>query len=135
MITQRNVLKRGNARLKLLCEELVRLLRLYITPNIRLTGRQRLRKLRIDSLLSFILLVLLIILALQCVLIYYKVHRSIHVENVTYARTGLTSLSCYSNYKDTTLCCAEKPYLITSFINSSKNPVETYECYKFKDID
>lgn len=127
--------RRRKSRLKLLCRELVKSLKLYITPNIRLTGRQRLRKLRVDNLLSFILLVLLIILALQCVFIYYKFHRSIHVENVTYTRTGLTSLSCYSNYKDTTLCCAEMPYIITSFINSSKKPVEIYECYKFKDID
>lgn len=134
MSNQRNVVKRGQFRLKQFWRKLTKLLKLYLTPDIRLTGRQRLRKLRLDSLLSFILLVLLIILALQCVFIYYKFHRSIHIENVTYSRTGLTSLSCYSNYKGTTLCCAEKPYVITSFINSSKNPVETYECYKFKDI-
>ena len=122
-------------RFKLLYKKLVRLLKLYLTPNIRLTGRQRLKKLRGDKLLSFILLVLLIILALQCVHIYHKVHRSIHIENVTFTRTGYTSLSCYSNYRGTILCCSDKPYLITSFINSSKNPVETYECYKFKKLE
>ena len=135
MTNQRNVIKRRKFRLKRFRGKLAKLLKLYLTPSIRLTGRQRLRRLRIDSLLSLILLVLLIMLALQCVFIYYKFHRNIHIENVTYTQTGLTSLSCYSNYKDTTLCCAEKPYIITSFINSSKKPVEIYECYKFKDID
>jgi hypothetical protein len=119
---------------KLLYKKLVKLLKLYTTPNIRLTGRQRLRKLRVDRLLSFILLVLLIILALQCAHIYHKVHRSIHIENVTFVRTGYTSLSCYYNYRGTILCCANNPYLITSFINSSKNSVETFECYKFQKI-
>jgi len=135
MIAQRNIVKRRKSRLKLLCGELVKLLKLYLSTNAKLTGRQRLTKLRIETFLSYLLLVVLIILALQCVYLYHKVHRSIHIEDDKYVHTGYTNVSCYSNYRGTTICCADKPYLITSFINSSKNPVETYECYKFKDID
>ena len=113
MIFWRNILKRRKNKFKLLCENLVRLLKLYLTPNTKLTGRQRLTKLRIETFLSYILLLVLIILALQSAFIYYKVHRSIQIESVTFARTGLTSLSCYSNYRGTILCCADDPYLNT----------------------
>ena len=135
MITQRNVVKIKEISLKQFCGKPTKLLKLYLTPNTKLTGRQRLKKLRIETFLSYILLLVLIILALQSALIYHKAHKSIHIMNVTFARTGYTSLSCYSNYRGTILCCADDPYLVTSFINNSWKPFGTYECYKFKDID
>jgi len=135
MIAQRNIVKRRETRLKLLCGKLVKLLKLYLTPNTKLTGRQRLTKLRIETFLSYLLLVVLIIFTLQCVYLYYKVHGSIHIENIKYVHTGYTNVSCYSNYRGTTICCANRPYLTTNFINDSRKPFRTYECYKFKDID
>ena len=113
----------------------VRLLKLYLTPNARLSGRQRLRKLRIDTLISNIILVLLIMAILLSILSYYKIHHSIYIENATYVQTGKTSLSCYSNARGTMICCADKSYLTTRFINSSRKPLGTYECYKYEDID
>ena len=132
MIVQGNAVKRRKVRFKLLHKKLVKLLKLYLTPNIRLTGRQRLTKLRIETFLSYILLLVLLILGIQYIYIYYEVHKDIHIENITFPKTGYTSISCYSNYKGTNLCCADNPYLITSFINNSRRPVATYECYKFK---
>jgi len=113
----------------------VRILNLYLTQNTKLTGRQRLTKLRVENILSCLLLILLFIFALECAYIYYKFHNAIHFENIRFEKTGYTPLSCYSNYRGTVICCADRAYLKTRFINDSEKPYETYECYKFKDID
>jgi len=134
MITQRNVVKRRKVRFKLFCGDLLKLLKIYFTPHIRLTGRQRLTKLRVETFASYLLLILLLILALQWVYFYYEVHKSIHIENATFFRTGYTSINCYSNYRGTSICCADKHYFTTTFINNSKKTVGLYECYKFKDL-
>ena len=125
-----NIIKR--IKLKHLYKLFVRQLKLYLTRNEKLTGRQRLTKLRIETLLSYILLVVLLLLGLQYIYIYYEIHNAIHIENITFPKTGYTSISCYSNYKGTNLCCADNPYLITSLINNSRKPFGTYECYKFQ---
>jgi len=130
-----NVFKMGWIKLKHLYRFAVRILNLYLTQNTKLTGRQRLTKLRVENILSCLLLILLFIFALQCAYIYYKFHYAIHLENIRFDKTGYTNLSCYSNYRDTLICCADRPYLKTSFINSSRKPLRTYECYKYEDID
>ena len=135
MVIQWNTVKRRKVRFKLLCGKLLKVQKLYFTPHIRLTGRQRLTKLRVETFVSYILLIVLLILALQWVHIYYEVHKSIHIENVTFVHTGYTSISCYSNYRDTSICCADKHYLTTIFLNNSRKTVEIYECYKFKDLE
>jgi hypothetical protein len=132
---QENVLKMGWIKLKHLYRFAVRILNLYLTQNTKLTGRQRLMKLKVENMLSYLLLIFLIIFALQCAYIYYKFHNAIHLENVRFEKTGYTNLSCYSNYIGTTLCCADRPYLKTRFVNESRKPFGTYECYKYSDID
>jgi len=132
---QRNVFKMGWIKLKHLYRFAVRILNLYLTQNTKLTGRQRLMKLKVENMLSYLLLILLIIFALQCAYIYHKFHNAIHLENIRYEKTGYTNLSCYSNYRDTLICCADRAYLKTSFINDSRKPFGTYECYKYEDID
>ena len=92
-------------------------------------------KLRVETFVSYLLLILLLILALQWVYFYYEVHKSIHIENVTFVHTGYTPISCYSNYRGTSICCADKHYFTTTFINNSKKTVGIYECYKFKDLE
>ena len=130
-----NVFRMGWIKLKHLYRFAVRILNLYLTQNTKLTGRQRLMKLKVENMLSYLLLILLFIFALQCAYIYYKFHYAIHLENIRFDKTGYTNLSCYSNYRDTLICCADRPYLKTSFINSSRKPLRTYECYKYEDID
>ena len=135
METQRNVVKRRKDRFKVLCANILKLLKIYFTPHIRLTGRQRLTKLRVETFVSYILLIVLFILALQWVCFYYEIHKKIHIENVTFVHTGYTSISCYSNYRDTSICCADKHYFTTTFLNNSRKTVRIYECYKFKDFE
>jgi hypothetical protein len=110
----------------------IKLLKIYLARNERLTGKQRLTKLRVETFFSYVLLIILLILGILYIYIYYEVHHDIHIENIEFPKTGYTSISCYSNYRGTNLCCADNPYLMTSFVNSSKRPIATYECYKFK---
>ena len=131
----RERVKTGGVKLKHLWKLSVKLIKLYFTPNTKLTGRQRLMKLKVENMLSYLLLILLIIFALQCAYIYHKFHNAIHLENIRYEKTGYTNLSCYSNYRDTTICCADRPYLTTRFINDSRKPFGTYECYKFENLE
>jgi len=135
MDTQRNVVKRRKIRFKLFCGKLLKVQKLYFTPHARLTGRQRLTKLRIETFISYLLLIVLLILALQWLHIYYEVHKSIHIENVSFVHTGYTSISCYSNYRHTSICCADKHYFTTTFLNNSRKTIGIYECYKFKDLE
>ena len=128
----RKVIITSRRELKHMYKGSIKLLKVYLTRNEKLTGKQRLTKLRIETLLSYILLVMLLILGILYVYIYHEVHNDIHIENIKFPKTGYTSISCYSNYKGTNLCCADNPYLMTSFVNSSKRPIATYECYKFK---
>ena len=130
-----NVFRMGWIKLKHLYRFAVRILNLYLIPNTKLTGRQRLKKLKVENILSYLLLIALLIFALECAYIYYKFHNAIHFENIRFEKTGYTPLSCYSNYRDTLICCADRPYLKTSFVNKSRKPFGTYECYKYKEID
>jgi hypothetical protein len=123
-------------RLKHRHKRIVQLLKLYYTPSAKLTGKQRLTKLKIGEVLSYILLILLIILALLGVFTYYKVHNSIHIHNITYSNMGHTSMSCYSNFRNTRICCSDDPSLTIRFKNNSKKkPFRVYECSKFKKIE
>jgi hypothetical protein len=123
-------------RLKHCYKRIVKQLKLYHTPSAKLTGKQRLAKLRMGEVLSYILLMLLIILALLGVFTYYKVHHSIHIYNITYSNMGHTSMSCYSNYINTRICCSDDPSLTVRFKNNStKKPFRVYECSKFKEIE
>ena len=110
----------------------IKLLKIYLARNERLTGKQRLTKLRVETFFSYVLLIMLLILGILYIYIYYEVHHNIHIESIEFPKTGYTSISCYSNYKGTNLCCADDPYLITNFINNSRRPIATYECYKFR---
>ena len=112
----------------------LKLLKIYLTPNKKLTARQMLTKLKIEALLSYILLILLIVLAIECTYLFYKFHKSIHVGNVSYAKTGLTSIHCYSNHLNTILCCADRPYITINFTDHSKKSFAKFECYKFKTL-
>jgi hypothetical protein len=110
----------------------IKLLTIYLTRNERLTGKQRLTKLRIETFFSSILLIMLLILGFQYVYIYYEVHHDIYIENIEFPKTGSTPVSCYSNNRGTNLCCADNPYLMINIVNSSRRPIAIYECYKFK---
>lgn len=109
--------------------------KLYFTADIKLSGRQILVKLRIHNFLSYVLLTVLLIVVLIWSLVYFEIHHGIHFENVSYARTGVTSISCYNNYRGLIICCADKPYVSVRILNSSRKPFGVYECYKFQDID
>ena len=135
MDLQGNILRKRKVRFKLLCDNLLKSLIIYFTPHTRLTGRERLRKLRVETFISYLLLILLLILAFQWTHIYSKVHKSIHIENATFFRTGFTPISCYSNYRDVSICCADKHYFTATFLNNSRKTIRVYECYKFEDLE
>lgn len=122
-------------KLKRTCKKVEKFIGFYITPNKKLSARQRLKKLRFETILSYILLLAIILLFLESAFIYYSIHHSTHAEHAYYPQTGATSLSCYTDYRDTKICCADKPYLTTEIIDDSHLPFETYECYKYKAID
>ena len=49
----------------------IKLLTIYLTRNERLTGKQRLTKLRVEKFFSYILLIMLLILGILYIYIYY----------------------------------------------------------------
>jgi len=107
------------------------MLKLDFTPNTKLTGRQRIKKLKTEDLLLNILLVIVILLTFLSGFAYYQIHRTVHFENITYTKSGLTSISCFNSFKDSITCCADNPYLITKLINLTET-TGIYECYRFK---
>jgi len=128
-------IKTKRVNFKSLYRKYLMLLKLYFTEDIKLSSRQRLVKLRIHNFLSYVLLTVLLIAILIWALVYFEIHHGIHFENVSYGRTGVTSISCYNNYRGLIICCADKPYFSVRTLNSSRKPFGVYECYKFLYID
>ncbi len=108
---------------------------LYRMPDERLSGRQRLRKLRLLRYLLSILVIVSVMWSVLMVLIYLQVQSGIHIENAPYVHTGKTSVNCYRSFHGGLICCAEKPMFKRQYLNSTRKPVAGYECYKYQEID
>lgn len=109
----------------------VRNLKLLMVKDRRLTVKQRLQKLMVERFLWLATILLLIVMLM---LAFYLIPSTVHLENGDFPKTGITPVSCYNNNRGTLICCADKPYSTTQFLNSSRKAFDIHECYKFSEI-
>jgi len=108
--------------------------KLYFRGNHHLTTRQKMRWQEIEIILLRITLILCLILALELGYIYYDLHHSIQIDDGEFLITGSTAMDCYFKSWGARVCCANRSFAITRYLDNSHPPYETSECYLFKVV-